>query len=247
MQPTLADCQPVKVLAIVHQADAGPGVFAEAIRDFGAELEQWIPAEAPAPPADPLGYDAVFTLGGSANADETERHPWLRTEEDLLRRLLDAGTPLMGLCLGAQMIAKAAGGTPRRSPRPEIGWPLVELNEAGREDPVIGPLAPSFEAYSWHSYEFPLPPGAVELARSELCLHACCLGDSAWALQFHPEVDATIAFSWIDGYRADPDAARTVDPTALRAETEAKLAAFEDVGRGICRRWLEFAAAPRTP
>ena len=230
------------MLAITHQADAGPGVFAEAIRDFGAELTEWLPAEQPAPPADALEFDAVFTLGGSANSHERERFPWLEVEEDLLRRLLGAGTPLLGLCLGAQMLARAAGGTARRSPRPEIGWPLVEVNEAGREDPVMGPLAPSFEAYSWHSYEFPLPPGAVELARSELCLHACRIGEAAWALQFHPEVDATIAFAWIDGYEEDADAARTVDQAALRAETEAKLGAFEDLGRGICRRWLEFAA-----
>jgi GMP synthase (glutamine-hydrolysing) len=234
----------VKVLAIVHQSDAGPGVFAEAIEEFGAELDQWLLPEQPRPPADPLGYDAVFTLGGSMNVDQGDRHPWLASESELLKELLREGVPLMGLCLGGQMVAEAAGALPGRAPRPEIGWPPVSVTEAGAVDPVFGPLAPRFKAFSWHSYEFPLPPGAIELARSELCLQACRIGEAAWALQFHPEVSAADAFGWIDGYEADEDAVRIgLDDAAFRFETEARIAAFNQLGRDICRRWLEFAAA----
>jgi GMP synthase-like glutamine amidotransferase len=83
----------VRVLAIVHQRDAGPGVFAEAISDAGGELDEWTPAERPQPPADPFGYDAVLVLGGAMNADEGDRHGWIAEEKALLGELPYAPRP----------------------------------------------------------------------------------------------------------------------------------------------------------
>jgi GMP synthase (glutamine-hydrolysing) len=233
------DVLTLRVLAIVHQRDAGPGVFAEAIAAAGGELDEWTLAERPEPPADPLGYDAVFVLGGAMNVDEGERHGWIAEEVALLRELLAREVPLLGLCLGGQLLAMAAGAQPRRAVRPEIGWHQVELTPEGEEDPLLGPLAPAFEALQWHSYEFPLPPGAVPLAHSQVCLQACRLGERAWAIQFHPEVSRADALHWVDDYKADPDAVRIgVDPTVLRPETERKISAFNELGRDLCRRWL---------
>jgi GMP synthase (glutamine-hydrolysing) len=232
----------VRVLAIVHQADAGPGVFAAAIRGAGAKLEEWLLPEVAAPPADPFGYDAVLTLGGAVHADQAERHAWLAEENRLLAGLIERGTPLLGLCLGGQLVAGAGGAEVRRAPRPEIGWHPVELTDAGRDDPLLGPLAPSFEAFQWHSYEFALPAGAVALASSEVSLQAARLGERAWALQFHPEVSAADARAWIGDYRSDEDAVRIgIDPDALAAETEAKIGAWSDLGHELCRRWLATA------
>lgn len=232
----------MRVLAIVHQRDAGPGVFAEAIREAGAELDEWALGEGGEAPADPLSHDAVLTLGGAMNVDQGERHAWLGPELALLRELLGREVPLLGLCLGGQMLAAAAGAGPGRAPQPEIGWHRVEVTGAGRDDPLLGPLAPGFEAFQWHSYEFPLPPGAVALARSEVCLQAARIGTRAWAVQFHPEVSRADALHWIDDYRSDPDAVRIgLDPAALRAETEARIAAFNQLGRNLCRRWLDAA------
>lgn len=232
----------MRVLAIVQQRDAGPGVFAEAIADRGDELDQWVLPEGDPPPADPLGYDAVFTLGGAMNVDQENRHPWLADEKALLRELLARNAPLLGLCLGAQLVAEAAGAKPGRASHPEIGWGRVELTPEGAEDPLLAPLAPGFEAFQWHSYEFPLPPGAVALARSEICLQACRIGERAWAIQFHPEVSRTDALSWIADYRSDADAVGIgVDPDALRVETEAKIRPFNQLGRDLCHRWLDLA------
>jgi GMP synthase (glutamine-hydrolysing) len=232
----------VRVLAIVHQPDAGPGVFAEAIAAAGHRLDEWLLPEVAEPPADPLGYDAVLTLGGAMNADQHERHAWLAEENRLLAELIERGTPLLGLCLGGQLLAGAAGATVRRATRPEIGWCRVESTEAGRGDLLLAPLAPSFEAFQWHSYEFTLPPGAVAVAESDVCLQAARIGERAWAVQFHPEVSAADARAWIDDYRSDPDAVRIgLDPTALAAETEAKIAAFNQLGRDLCSRWLAQA------
>lgn len=234
----------MRVLAIIHQRDAGPGVFAEAIRDAGGELDKWTLAERPQPPADPLGYDAAFVLGGAMNVDEGGRHGWIAEEERLLRELLESEVPLLGLCLGGQLLAGAAGAAPRRASRPEIGWHQVELTPEGEEDPLLSALPHRFEAFQWHSYEFPLPPGAVPLARSEVCLQACRIGARAWAIQFHPEVSRADALHWIDDYEADPDAVRIgIDPVRLGAETERKIVAFNELGRELCSRWLAVASS----
>jgi GMP synthase (glutamine-hydrolysing) len=234
----------MRVLAIVHETDAGAGVFGEEIRDRGATLDEWLLPESPEPPADPLGYDAIFVLGGSMNADEGERYEWIGTERGLIGELLERRVPLIGLCLGGQMLAAAAGAVPRRAPRPEIGWHGIEVTEAGREDPLFAPLAPRFESFQWHSYEFPLPPGAVALARSEVCLQAARIGELAWALQFHPEVSEADALRWTENFQTDADAVRIgIDPTALALEIEAKIGAAGALGRELCGRWLDVAAA----
>lgn len=234
----------MRVLAIVHQRDAGPGVFAEAIDEAGGVLDEWTLAERAEPPADPLDYDAVLVLGGAMNVDEEERHGWIAEEKLLLRELLEREVPLLGLCLGGQLLAAAAGAEPKRASRPEIGWHRVDVMSEGEDDPLLGPLAPSFEAFQWHSSEFPLPPGAVPLAQSEVCLQACRFGERAWALQFHPEVSAADARHWIEDYEADPDAVRSgINPAVLGPETEQKIGAFNQLGRELCQRWLRLVAA----
>ncbi len=168
----------------------------------------------------------------------------MATEVELLKELLARGVPTIGICLGAQLLAGAAGSEARRAARPEIGWHRVELTPAGLQDPLLADLAPGFEAFQWHSYRFTLPAGAVALAESEVGLQACRIGAAAWAIQFHAEVSAADAASWIDDYRSDPDAVEIgVDPVALRAETEAKIGSFNRLGRGLCRRWLEAVAS----
>lgn len=230
----------MRVLAIVHQRDAGPGVFAEAIEETGSEVDEWTLAERAEPPGDPLGYEAVLVLGGAMNVDEGERHGWIAEEKALLRELLEREVLLLGLCLGGQLVAEAAGGEARRASAPEIGWHQVEVMPEGAGDPLLGPLAPSFEAFQWHSFEFSLPPGAVPLARSPVCLQGARIGERAWALQFHPEVSRADALHWVEDYESDPDAVRIgVDPAVLGPETEAKINAFNELGRELCGRWLE--------
>ena len=232
----------MRVLSIVHQRDAGPGNFAEAIAEAGGTLDEWLLPEEDAAPADPLGYDAVLVLGGAVHPDQDAGNDWLAGERALLSELIKREVPLLGLCLGGQLVAAAAGAQPRRAARPEIGWHRVELTPEGADDPLLGPLAPGFEAFQWHSYEFPLPPGAVPLAGSEVCLQACRIGAAAWAMQFHPEVSPAIVRGWIDDYRSDEDAVRIgIDPPALRAESDSKIEEFNQLGRDLCRRWLRVA------
>jgi GMP synthase (glutamine-hydrolysing) len=232
----------VRALAIVHQLDAGPGVFAEALQAGGVDLETWLVPERDRAPGDPAGYDAVLVLGGAMHADHEDRHPWLRAEKRLLAELLDREVPTLAVCLGAQLLAEAAGAPARRAREPEIGWHAVDLTDAGLADPLLAGMAPGFEAFQWHSYEFPLPPGATALARSEVCLQAFRTGPCAWGIQFHAEVSAADAEHWIRDYRTDEDAVRIgLNPEALLDRTHRSIGHWNDLGRDLCTRFMDEA------
>jgi GMP synthase (glutamine-hydrolysing) len=233
----------VRVLTIVHQRNAGPGVFGEAAEAAGHELVEWLSAEGSRP--DENGFGAAMIFGGSMHVDQEDANPWLPDEKAFLRELLRRGTPVLGVCLGSQLLAEAAGASPRRAERPEIGWHPVELTAEGERDPLLGALNGDFEAFSWHSYEFPLPPGADPLARSSVCLQAFRLRERpVWGLQFHAEVTNETLGNWIDDYDSDEDAVRIgLDPEALRAESERRIGAWNELGRGISERFLREAQA----
>jgi GMP synthase-like glutamine amidotransferase len=234
----------VRALAIVHQPDAGPGSFAEAFARHGERLDAWEIAGGADPPGDPRAYDAVLSFGGAMHADQEAQHPWLRAEKALLAELLELGVPLLGVCLGAQLLAEAAGARALRAPEPEIGWYEVEVTPQGADDPLLGPLAPGFEAFEWHSYEFPLPPAAVPLATSDRCLQAYRLGELAWGIQFHAEVTAAQVADWIADYRSDEDAVRMgLDPERLGWQTDGAMAAWGRLGRRLCERFLSAVAS----
>jgi GMP synthase-like glutamine amidotransferase len=231
----------VRVLTIVHQADAGAGVFGEVARETGYELLEWLPAGGgPAPPGD---LDAAMVFGGGMHVDQEGEHPWLCEEKELLDELLDRRVPLLGVCLGAQLVAEVAGAEPRPAREPEIGWSAIELTAEGRADPVIGTLPERLEVFQWHSYEAPLPDGAVALAHSSVCLQAYRLdGAPAWGIQFHAEVTTREVGAWLDSWHADEDALRTgIDPEDLRAQSAGRIEGLGEVGRGIARNFFEEA------
>jgi GMP synthase (glutamine-hydrolysing) len=231
----------VLVLTVVHQRDAGPGVFAEAADALGHELVEWMPSEGP-PPA-PDGFGAAMVFGGAMNVDEEDEHPWLPGEKRFLGGLLDRRMPVLGVCLGAELLAEAAGAEPGRASQPEIGWHEIVLTPEASDDPLLGSLPERLEGFQWHSYEAPLPPGGVPLAESSVCLQAFRLPDGAgWGLQFHAEVSRESLERWLADYRQDPDAVRIgLDPDALRAESARKIDAWNELGRGLCARFLEVA------
>jgi len=233
----------MRVLLIVHDDDAGPGVFNEVLAGVEGQVESWVPGERPAAPAPPGAYDAIMTFGGAAHPHQEDRHPWLGAEKRFLADALEATVPLLGICLGAELIAEVSGAAAQRLSRPEVGWYEVQLTADGASDPLLGPAAASFPALEWHSYEVPLPPGATALARSASCLQAYRIGHTAWGLQFHAEVTGGDFQHWLDTYSSDEDAvAAGIDPIAIAQETEDRIAAWNGLGRGICARFLQVAA-----
>jgi GMP synthase (glutamine-hydrolysing) len=236
----------MRVLTIVHHRNAGAGVFRDPAGAGGHELVEWMPHEEPPPRPDE--FHAAVVLGGEAHVDQEDAHPWLRPEKALLRSMLDMGTPVLGVCLGSQLVAQAAGAVVRPAPRSEIGWNEIELAPEGLTDPVLGFLPERFEGFGWHHYEWLLPPGGITLARSELALQAFRLGERpVWGLQFHPEVTEPDLGSWLDDWQNDPGAVATgLDPETIRAESAAKITRWNDAGRAISERFLSRAAS-RTP
>jgi GMP synthase (glutamine-hydrolysing) len=233
----------MRVLSIVHEREAGSGVFAHAAAAFGATLREWIPAEEAQAPLE--RFDAVLVFGGAMHVDEERTHAWLQGEKELLRGLLADRVPVLGVCLGAQLLAEVAGGAAARAAQPEIGWIAVKLAPAAGEDALLSPLPKRFESFQWHSYELFPPAHASVLARSPSCVQAFRLKHApAWGIQFHAEATAATIAGWIRDYRADADAVRAgLDWPRMLSETQRKIARSNELGGGICERFLHLAAA----
>jgi GMP synthase (glutamine-hydrolysing) len=233
----------VRVLSIVHGNDARSGVFGDVVREAGHELDELSFAFGD-PPLEPETYDAVLVFGGSMNVHEIDGHPWLTEEGRALERVLEAGVPTFGVCLGAQLLASVAGAKVSRAAQPEIGWHEVELTPEAGDDPIFHRLPERFTACQWHSYQFDLPAGATLLARSPVCLQAYRLGDSAWGTQFHGEVTREIFGRWIDNYGTDPDAVRLgFDTGGERKRLDREIDRWNELGRSLVGGFLEVAGA----
>ena len=223
----------------MHQDDGGPCVFGNVIRDAGHELVEWRPQDG----APPGGYDAAMVFGGSMHFDQEDEHPWLVPEAEWIKSLLDERVPTLGVCLGSEMLAHAAGWPVSRLARSEIGWHEVELTPAAQHDAVLSSVPARFPAFQWHSYAAEPPEDAV-LAVSPACAQAYRVGDRAWGIQFHAEVDSAAIEHWLDD-GADGEDVREVslDIEAERQRTWREIAAWSDLGRALCGRFLEVAAA----
>ena len=226
----------MRVLAVVHGEEVRSGVFAEPLAAAAHELEEWSIARRPEPSRPLSSYDAVFVFGGSMHADEEEAHPWLRNEKELLRRFLDAGKPVLGVCLGGQLLAEAAGAWVGRAPEPEIGWHPVELTAAAADDPLFARVPQRFWAFQWHYYSFDVPVGATELARSPMGSQAFRLGELAWGVQFHPEVTLAMVEGWLE----EPEEV-DFDREALRRETHERIDEWNAVGRELAASFVAVA------
>ncbi len=131
----------MNVLSVIHGTIARGGIFDEVVAEAGHRVEEWSLAWGTPPPRPIDDYGAVLIFGGSMHADQDRRHPWLREENLFIQRLLDRHVPLLGICLGIQLIAKAGGSAvyPLQD-GPEIGWVPVELTETAESDPVLSRL-----------------------------------------------------------------------------------------------------------
>ena len=163
--------------------------------------------ERPPPSAN---FDALIVMGGPMNIYQHERHPWLVPEKALIKSALDGGKRVLGICLGAQLLADVLGAPVTRNADSEIGWFPVTLTPAGRRSPLLADLPERFTAFHWHGDTYALPPAAEQLALSEACAQQAFAvdGGRVLGLQFHLEVTQANARIWFEHER--PAVARYV-------------------------------------
>jgi GMP synthase (glutamine-hydrolysing) len=230
----------VRVLSITHEPApfGGGGAFERHVVDRGDELEVWLTPEHGFA-GSPRDFDAVMVFGGAMHPDQDAEHPWIPEEVGFIGETLEQGIPLLGVCLGSQLIARATGSWVGPGEVGEVGWHEVGLTRAGVADTVLGAAFPErFAAFEWHYYTWDLPEGAELLAANGAARQAYRLGERTWAVQFHPEVNATMLDHWFVHGAAElplPD-------DVLRAETAERLPTWMAQGNALVEAFLREAA-----
>src|SRR5258707_8647488 len=163
----------MRVLSVVHGPEARAELFAPVVERDGHSLDEWSFSWNRKPPRPLDAYDAYLVFGGAMHPDQEDTHAWLPEEIAWLQTLIAEKRPTLGVCLGVQLLARAAGAQVRRLDDPEIGWIDVVLNDAVSNDPEIGSITKRFPGLEWHHYKKQLPNGAIELANTDRTRKAC--------------------------------------------------------------------------
>ena len=160
-------------------------------------------------------YDALIVLGGPQNIGEEAKYPHLEQEKRAISEALDMGIPILGICLGAQLLANTLGADVYPAPAKEIGWCDVELTSEGQDDPLVGHFNHREEVFQWHSYTFDLPSGATRLLTGDVCQNqAFRYGDNAYGFQCHLEVCDGLQERWLSVPQHLDDLKSLVNETA---------------------------------
>ena len=203
----------MRVLIIMHVENEGPGVFGELLLAAGAAVRVARLHLGDALP-DPLQIDAALSMGGPMNVYEEERHPFLRDETRFLQAAAERDLPVLGVCLGAQMIAKAAGAPVTRNPVEEVGWGTVDLTDEGLADPLLRGLPGVLPVFQWHGDTFAIPEGGTLLASGTDCHNQAFRFRRSYGLQFHLEADRSLLAQWFAGEAAESGILRRYDKLA---------------------------------
>ncbi len=232
----------MRVLFVQQDHVSPPGPLGEGFAERGYDVEEFlvVPPERFAQPGidvtfpDPAAFDAIVPMGAPWSVYDTARiDPWISAELEFLRRADEAGVPVLGVCFGGQALAAAHGGQVVRAARPEFGWLRVDTDDPSLIDP-----GPWFE---WHSDQWQLPPGAVELARTGSASQAFVLRRNL-GVQFHPELTAAQLQGWLDNGGAGQLVAQGVDPGEILADTQRRAGDAAGRSRQLVHRFLDRVA-----
>jgi len=226
-------------VALRHLAFEDLGTFEDVLKSRGFDVTYVQPGDPGLDALDLMAPDLVVSLGGPISARATADYPWLVTEIDKLKARLDADRPSVGICLGAQLMAKALGAVIESAPEPEIGYSLLFLTEAGRNTPLKH-FADEVFVLHWHGENFDLPDGAEWLAYTELCPYqAFRFGKNALGLQFHPEARSDRLEHWLIGHAHEISHSHAARPKQLRLDAARWGAALEQHGKAFFNDWLD--------
>ncbi len=222
------------IVVIWNDETSPPGRLVSAMEKAGVSWRD-VRAEQGEDLPDLDGAAAVVLLGGYMAAYEEDQYPWLAAEKAFARRAVERDVPVLGICLGAQLLADALGGQVFKADKPEVGVVELSFTPEGRADPVVGPLPP--KVFAFHQDTFDVPPGSQLLARSDRFPHIFRFG-SALALQFHPETPTDLALSW-----GEEAATSILEPAGLTVDEYAAMVRASDrdlevAAEGLFSRWL---------
>jgi len=231
------------VPVLMHVPHEPPGLIDEVLLEAGLH-PRLVPLYERVPERLDLAHAAALVvMGGPMNVDEVEKHPFLGPEITWIREAIDRRLPVLGMCLGSQLIAKALRATVYPNAVKEIGWYPIELTDAASDDPLFTKLSPRPMVFQWHGDTFELPAGATLLARGEQCAHqAFRYGENVYAFQFHLEVTEDIIESWLDepGNRAELAELDYIDPAEITRRTPDELPAMLAHGRRVFEQFAEL-------
>ncbi len=217
------------------------GVAVPSLRSAGAEL-LLVDAFEGQPLPELSEVAGVVMLGGTVNADQVDPHPFLLQDRTLTREAVDAGVPYLGVCLGAQILARALDSPVMKAARRELGFQPVHPTEVASDDALLSAFTDGDRVFQWHEDTFELPEGATLLATGDDVPHqAFRVGDLAWGIQFHFEVDGAELEEWLDEADSLMDLEATWGKSSedIRLEAKEYMAAHEERGREVFRRFAD--------
>ena len=232
------------LLVLQHISCEPPAAFEDELRSRGLDLTRVELDEGERLP-DWRDFAATIVMGGPMGAYEEDAHPWLVEEKHHIRDAAQAGHPIWGVCLGAQLLAGALGARVYQGEEAEFGLLPVHLTAAAGQDPVFADAPRSFPTLHWHGDSFDLPEGATLLASSRAYPNQAFRYRRAYALQFHLEVTPELAAEWGDVPEYAQSLERIQGPGALDRlvdEVAAHAGSTIPLARGVFGRWLEHVA-----
>jgi len=194
-------------------------------------------------------YRGLIVLGGPMNVEDHPQRAHLRNEMRAIETMLAQGKPVLGICLGAQLLAHVLGAPVRRNPVQEIGWYPLHKTAAGMDDPVLAPLQPATPVFQWHGCRFDIPQSATHLAtRADCAQQAFRYGDNAYGFQFHLEMDQPLIERWLanPAYREELASSGLLhDEATIRTQTQQHIAAMQQQADAVFNNFLDLAGRPQ--
>ena len=228
-----------RLLVVQHVPHERLGTFEDGFRAAGCSIETFDAYEPRARWPSLDGFDGIVSMGGPQSVYEQAKHPYLTRELALLRQAVKSELPVLGVCLGAQLLAAALGAKVTKNPQKEVGWyPL--MRESGADgDPLFAPFGQTETVFQWHGDTFALPKGAVRLASSPLCQEqGFRYHDNVYGLQFHVEVTEPIVRAWIRTpvNKAELESLRgVIDPMTIRRQSPQHIARLAELSRHVAQ------------